>query len=255
MVIYATINDAVKNKKEMDIQFYDISKCFDAMWYEDTMNDVFDAGLKGDKFALISLMNKKCLVKVKTPVGDTARFELNRIEMQGTVPAPLKCSVQIDTLGQYCYTYDTGIYYYKDACAVPPLGMIDDIAGVTKCQDNSVILNSIINAKIESRKLEFNQRKCVNMHVGPNKQSCLRLKVHEKEILETETQRYLGDIISSTGNNGNNIKERCNIGHSTISQIKALMKDVSMGKYSIQIGLIFRDSKFVSKPSQSVRNY
>ena len=32
MVIYATINDAVKNKKDMDIQFYDISKCFDAMW-------------------------------------------------------------------------------------------------------------------------------------------------------------------------------------------------------------------------------
>ena len=107
MVIYATINDAVKNKKEMDIQFYDISKCFDALWYEDTMNDIFDAGLKGDKFALIGLMNKKCLVKVKTPVGDTDRFELNRIEMQGTVPAPLKCSVQIDTLGQYCNTYNS----------------------------------------------------------------------------------------------------------------------------------------------------
>ena len=102
LVIYATINDAVRNKKEIDIQFYDISKCFDAMWYEDTMNDVFDAGLRGDKFALISLINKKCSVKVKTPVGDTDRFELNRIEMQGTVPAPLKCSVQIDTLGQYC---------------------------------------------------------------------------------------------------------------------------------------------------------
>ena len=70
-------------------------------------------------------------MKVKTPVGDTDRFELNRIEMQGTVPAPLKCSLQIDTFGQYCYTYDTGIYFYKDACAVPPLGMIDDIAGVT----------------------------------------------------------------------------------------------------------------------------
>ena len=41
-------------------------------------------------------MNDKCQVKVKTPVGDTSRFELNRIEMQGTVPAPLKCAVQIE---------------------------------------------------------------------------------------------------------------------------------------------------------------
>jgi hypothetical protein len=90
-------------------------------------------------------------VKDKTPVGDTDRFELNRIEMQGTVPAPLKCAVQMDTLGRYCYAYSTGLYQYRDACTVPPLGMIDDIAGVAECNENSVILNSIVNAKIESK--------------------------------------------------------------------------------------------------------
>ena len=247
LVIYAIINDAVKNKKEVDIQFYDISKCFDAMWTEETMNDIFDAGLKDDKFALFSLMNRKCQVKVKTPVGDTERFELNNIEMQGTVPAPLKCSVQIETLGKYCYTYDTGMYYYKDVCGVPPLGMIDDISGIAKCQENSVILNTIINAKIESKKLEFNWKKCKNMHIGTNKQNCQSLKVHGKDMMETDTQTYLGDTISSTGSNSENIKQRCKIGHSAISQIKSLMRDMSMGKFAIQIGLILRDSIFVSK--------
>ena len=95
-VIYAAINDAIKNKKDIDIQFYDLAKCFDAMWAEETMNDIYDVGVRDEKFALISLMNDKCQVKVKTPVGDTSRFELNRIEMQGTVPAPLKCAVQIE---------------------------------------------------------------------------------------------------------------------------------------------------------------
>ena len=155
-MIYAIINHAIRNKKNIDIQFYDISKCFDAMWAEETMNDFYDAGVKNDKFALISLMNDKCKVKVKTPVGDTERFELNQIEMQGTVPAPLKCAVQVDTLGKYCYTYNTGNYMYKDACAVPPLGMIDVIAGVANCGDKSVVLNSIVNAKIEATKLQFN---------------------------------------------------------------------------------------------------
>ena len=91
-VIYAAINDAIKNKKDIDIQFYDL----DAMWAEETMNDLYDVGVRDEKFALISLLNDKCQVKVKTPVGDTSRFELNRIEMQGTVPAPLKCAVQIE---------------------------------------------------------------------------------------------------------------------------------------------------------------
>ena len=86
--------------------------------------------------------------------------------------------------------------------------MIDDIAGVTKCQDNSVVLNAIINSKIESKKLEFNIKKCFNMHIGPNSQNCPALKIHKV----TNTQLYLGDTISSLGNNEENIKERCKKG-------------------------------------------
>ena len=112
-VIYATINDAIRNNKKIDIQYYDISKCFDSMWAEDSMNDYYDVGVTNDKFALISLLNDKCKVKIKTPVGDTDIFELEQIEMQGTVTAPLKCSVQMDTLGRYCYKYSTGLYLYK----------------------------------------------------------------------------------------------------------------------------------------------
>ena len=247
LVIYAAINEAIRNNKSIDIQFYDLSKCFDAMWSEETMNDFYDAGVQNDEFALISLMNETCQVKVKTPVGDTERFQLNMIEMQGTVPAPLKCSVQIDTLGKYSYTFNTGLYQYRDMCSVPSLSMIDDIAGISNCHENSVILNSIINAKIESKKLQFNYKKCVNMHIGPNKENCDKLRVHDKEMLLTENQKYLGDIVSSSGSCEENIKERCKTGYKAISQIKSLVKDVSLGKFSVQIGLIMRDSIFTSK--------
>ena len=246
-VLYSTINEAIRRRKDIDIQFYDLSKCFDTMWTEETMNDLYDAGVKNEKFTLLSLMNEKCKVKVKTPVGDTEMFDLSSIEMQGTVTAPLKCAVQIDSIGRYCYTYNTGCYEYKNACLVPPLGMIDDIAAISQCRDNSVVLNAIINTKIETKKLQFNYKKCVNMHVGKNKDGCESLKVHEKQMLETAEQKYLGDIVSSSGSNNANIKERCNIGYSAISQIKSLMNEISVGKFNIQIGLILRNSIFLSK--------
>ena len=245
-VLYATINEAIQCKKDIDLQFYDLQKCFDTMWAEETLNDLYDVGLRNEKFALISLMNEKCNVSVKTPVGETENFQLSRIEMQGTVTAPLKCAIQIDTLGRYCYTYNTG-YLYKDACFVPPLGMIDDVAAVSKCKDESIVLNSIINAKIETKKLQFNFKKCFNMHVGPNQENCQSLKIHDQEMLRTEEQKYLGDIVSSSGSNNRNIRDRCNIGHSSISQIRSLMTDISLGTFSIQIGLILRDSIFLSK--------
>ena len=107
------------------------------------MNDYYDVGIQDDKFPLISLLNKKCNVRVKTPVGDTEIFELKDIEMQGTVTAPLKCSVTVDSIGRYCYTYSTGLYLYRNACAIPPLGMIDDVAGIAKCNDDSVVCRSV----------------------------------------------------------------------------------------------------------------
>ena len=50
-VLYAIINDAIRKKKSINLQFFDISKCFDAMWTEDTMNDFYDAGVPDDNFS------------------------------------------------------------------------------------------------------------------------------------------------------------------------------------------------------------
>ena len=217
------------------------------MWAGETMNDFYDAGVRDDRFSLISLMNEQCKVKVKTPVGDTERFELNRIESQRTVPAPLKCAMQMDTLGRQSYTYSTGLYQYKDVCSVPALGMIDDIVGVSKCNENSVILNSIINAKVESKKLQFNLKKCVTMHIGPKNENCQHLKIHETEMLTASTQKYLGDTLCSSGYNNVNIHERCKTGHKAISQIKSQLNDANFGKFFLQSGLVLRDTVFVSK--------
>ena len=85
------------------------------------------------------------------------------------------------------------------------------------------------------------------MHVGPNKENCEKLIIHDKQMLTTDKQKYLGDIVSSSGSNQENIKDRCKTGHRAISQIKSLMNDISLGKYTIQIGLILRDSIFLSK--------
>ena len=64
------------------------------------MNDLYDLGVQDDKFALISALNDKCRVTIKTPVGQTEEFLLEKIEMQGTVTAPLKCTGQMDSLGR-----------------------------------------------------------------------------------------------------------------------------------------------------------
>ena len=53
--------------------------------------------------------------------------------------------------------------------------------------------------------------------------------------------------IGMTGNNNINIKERCKMGHAAISQRKSMLSEINYGRFTIQTGLIFRDSIFMSK--------
>ena len=114
-VINGILNEAVQKKnKNIDIQIVDIEKCFDKMSFKETANDLYTAGVQDDKFLLITKSNEKCKVAVKTPWGSVSkRVEMKQIEMQGTVLAPLKCSVQLDTLGKECLTNGEGLFRYK----------------------------------------------------------------------------------------------------------------------------------------------
>ena len=55
------------------------------MGFEETHNDLWDVGLKDDRFAMIARLDEEAKVVVKTPVGTTEEFELYRKVMQGTV--------------------------------------------------------------------------------------------------------------------------------------------------------------------------
>ena len=95
-VIYAIMAEVLNIGEDVELALYDLAQCFDSMWWEETSNDLWDKGVEDDKFALISLMNKECDVAVKTLVGKSERFTLDKIEMQGTVLGPLKCTTQME---------------------------------------------------------------------------------------------------------------------------------------------------------------
>ena len=111
----------------MDIEILDYKQCFDSMWLEETVNDLFEAGLKNDNLNVIYNLNENNKVAVITPHGLTERVNIQKIVMQGENLAPLECSVQVDSFGKECLKEKKHLFMYRGLVEVPPLSMVDDL--------------------------------------------------------------------------------------------------------------------------------
>ena len=248
-VINGIINDVIKSEKEdVEIQIVDVMKCFDKLWYAETANDLYSAGVVDDQFVTIANSNKNCQVAVKTPWGAlTERKNLQNIEMQGTVITSIKCSLQIDTLGKECLSSGEGLFKYKECLPVPPLGLVDDVLGIAKCGTDSIKLNSIIQSKMSTKRLKMGPSKCFQIHVGKQcSDVCPQLFVHNNPMKRSNSEKYLGDILSNNGKIDENIEARYQKGIGVNNTIFSLLQEISFGEFYFEMGTLFRSSMLIN---------
>ena len=196
-----------------------------------------------DHFVLMANSNKKCQVANRTL---TSRLELQEIEMQGTVPAPLKCSIQMDTLGKECIEHGECLFKYKECVDIPPLAMIDDILAVSECSVETVKMNAILQSKVAHKNLELGPDKCFKLHVGKESECCPMLKIDEEVMLSSCKEKYLGDILTTDCRINANIEERCSKGIGIVNQILSLLKEISFGEYYFEMAVLFRQSMLLN---------
>ena len=165
--------------------------------------------------------------------------------MQGSVWGSLFCTTTMDKLGQLAYEDESLLYLYKGVVSVPPICMVDDILSIQKCP-NSVRTNAIINAFIEVKKLTLSEKKCHQIHIGKPSNNCPELKVHKNKMRKSESERYLGDIVDKRGNVKATIADRVAKGYGIISEIQAILKEVPLGKYKLEIGLKLRQAMLIN---------
>ena len=85
-MVNSILNEVIKKKIEgIDIQIFDIAKCFDKLWAKECLNDLYENGFVNDKLPLLYHENVDAKIAVKTASGITRRVGISDIVMQGTV--------------------------------------------------------------------------------------------------------------------------------------------------------------------------
>ena len=224
-----------------------------------------------DKLQLLYNVNSLVKMAVKTPVGKSHREDIRNVVTQGDVFGPLLCSKQVDTFGKECLEEHKYTYLYKGQVEIPPLGMVDDLLCISECGFQTSMMNSFINFKTANKKLQFGVTKCKKLHIGKvcddfkchtlsvdnwveevvedEEQSGMKIKDcfnGEEEIEETDSEKYLGDIISKDGKNMRNVKARVNKGTGIVNNIMTKLEGIPFGKYYFQVAIMLRNSLLVS---------
>ena len=256
-------------KKDIDIQILDYRQCFDGMWLDECVNDLYEAGITDDSLALIYEANKNNQVAIKTPCGITDRVSVQKIVLQGEVFGPLQCSVQVDSFGKECLKENKHLYSYRGGVGVPPLAMVDDLLAVSNCGIETVKTNGFLNAKTNVKKLQFGGEKCHKMHVGKKQHLCPDLFVDNWELKKVDKfghgienlediyvgdyvmenvkdERYLGDIIAADGSNLKNVLKRKSKGVGVVSQIMTILENTCYGPYHFQVAVTLRESFLIN---------
>ena len=153
----------------------------------------------------------------------------------------------MDTIGKESLRTGLGIYKYKNTVDIPSLAMIDNVIGMSACGDDSLQLNSIINAKIEMKKLRLSGDKCYKIHIYKRTDACSQvLKVHDKPMKTVKQATYLGGVICQNGSLDATIEQRCQKSVGIITQISSLLSSISLGNFHFNIAMVLRESQFIN---------
>ena len=252
---------AKKSKTPLAIQIFDYAQMFDSMSLEEASNDLYDVGVKDDNLLLIYEANQDIEMSVKIQDGGlTEAQQLESVVLQGDTWGPALASNQVDTIGKECEEESKYEFIYKDIVPIPPLGMVDDLVGISEAGYKAQELNAYINVKTADKKLQFGPDKCKVMLVGKTQENfhknklfvdCWNIKHDDNddiigkfegktEMKSVNFDKYLGFVISNNGNNMKNIETLQKKSIGVIKQILTILQN--MGKFTFECAFIYMNS-------------
>ena len=80
--------------------------------------------------------------------------------------------------------------------------MVDDVLCVQKCSNQSVKINAVVNAFIESKKLNLSKKKCNRIHVRKSRNTelkCPELKIHDDNMNDSTKRNTLATLLTAVG--------------------------------------------------------
>ena len=206
-LLRGAITHALRNKNNMYITFYDVTKAYDRADVEDMLVTAWEKGMKGKIWRLMKNLNTNLTARLKTNDGLTRK--INRIAggKQGGKNFGFLFAKMMDVMAEDAECNEQlGVNFGNLKMSV--LEWVDDVVtfAINGDQQNQTL--QFVNDFAVKHKLKWGKDKCNVMDVGNGRYKQVKWKLGNLEIDSCDQYKYLGDIIMRNGNNQKNIEDR-----------------------------------------------
>ena len=216
--------------------FYaDAEKCFDKLWLDDAVIELWKRGTNIRDAMVIREMNKTAKITIHTPVGDTKEITCKNIVRQGTVYGPQLCGVsmgRVNNIGKGITTM------YGPKLVIQSTQFVDDIESAGSPR---VVNNTVHNCRImeERKKMKFNNTngKTEYIIVNPTKNpETITSEVRNGKVLRAKEHKYVGHWMDERGTYEINIEKNKTKVPTMIASVAAI-GNMKMGTMATEVRL------------------
>ena len=219
--------------KNTYLVYADAEKCFDNLWLDDGIVELWRCGMNIRDAMMVRKMNKRAEITIRTPSGNTDKLVVEDTVRQGTVYAMDICGVSMDRVNKEGKEVIT---MYGPELTIQATIFVDDVS----CAGSCVAANNTINnlSILESRKkMTFNNKNGKTEYTiipsyKDNKKGSITAEVKRGEIPKAVEHKALGLWLDESGRYDINItKNRKKLPH-MIAVIKAWACQENIGNYA-----------------------
>ena len=228
---------AIAKKRNLFITYYDVAKAYDQADINNMMHILWNSGVRGKIWRIVRAFSINQTAVVKTHYGPTRTIVRENGGRQGSRLTCRLFSRQMDVLSEKCINEYDEKFKISDNLSIGCLEFVDDALTCTSGKSNQETILKKVDEFAVMNKLEWGEAKCQVMQVGRKTAVPETWKLGDKNIKNTTSYKYLGDMISSDGKNKLLLQARENNLMATTRQINTTASSEIMQRIGTKVTL------------------
>ena len=227
-----TILETIQRQKYLNkptyILYIDLEKCFDKLWLEDGVVELWRSGMNPLDAYMVYRMNQNANITIMTPAGETSNINVKNVVKQGTIYGPRICNKVVERVNNI---NERAITHYSPNIELQSLQYVDDITGLGSKQTVETIVRNVRTLEIK-KKATVKLSKSGYMIITTSKNQKveeIKGELRNGRLERRSEYKYLGTWLNEKGNCDLNIRKK-------IEQTQYVIKKVESMASSHQVG-------------------